>query len=513
MQRIAKVFSFILFVLVPFGIQARTFNFIDKTDIAQHLDKNLWFAGNNAAGISFSSLSDYNIVNSDFKYKNGDFSLMQEGKNSSVVSFDTQGAIKKGKFSLWGLFNYKLENINKSYFNTLLFNPFDERLLYNVADTVESTWNRQCYQMTFKASAPLMEDKLSLGMQVSYSDRIASKQNDPRAESYSYILDVKPSFVLKLGKIKIGGYALYSHLLERTAPTLSNGSEIQRVYMLRGLGNFINEIVGQSGLRTMYYFINSFGGGVQFAFNAPSVQMICDIGAVVNNSITRHGAINPRMIGNVAVFEYYTSFDFLYGKRFNNKISLRVNRHSSYGTEYTTIIDKDSGNWNIVSDAVMSTYEKTSVMLLWRKYIMHGDTRRWLLETNILWKDKRDRYLLPKSWLFYDNLKFTSIVKRHFNAGGSSLDLGGIFSLRKNILGEYVYSGSKSSSPPVRNWYTHDTKVLTSDYIRCGIDVDWTFPIKNAINFSIHSDVGTMYALCNRGMYIFDASCGISIIF
>ena len=205
--------------------------------------RTLWMASGNAAGLAVQAPQSFNLVEARYDREDGSWRPLQSGEHTANVQFDTQGARQIGAVRLWGHFRYNNVNEKESSFNTLLYNPYDERFLYTAADSVEGQWKKQSYEMEFKAAVPLGE-RLATGLHVHYADRIAAGQIDPRAESYHYAVTVKPGLVWKTGASRIGLNGLYAHTLERSTPSISNSQQIQKVYLMRGLGNFVGEQVG-----------------------------------------------------------------------------------------------------------------------------------------------------------------------------------------------------------------------------------------------------------------------------
>ena len=223
-------------------------------------EKALWLESGNSALMETSGKRTDNTAGLSYGFITGDHHLFQEPQSSHNVRFNTAGYATIGKIKLWGQFSYDNITDSGTRYNTLVYAPHDERFIYNVADTTLSDWKKQSYDMEFKMSAPLSQ-RLSGGLHIKYRDRIAAKQQDPRSESTVYEAEVSPSIACIIGSSHFIGFnVLYSRLLERSAPTLSNGSILQNVFVLKGLGNYTEDVVGSGGLYTMYYQGNSYGG-------------------------------------------------------------------------------------------------------------------------------------------------------------------------------------------------------------------------------------------------------------
>lgn len=498
-------------VLAPLTAQAQRDTVHDRSDIEWNFARTLWSAGGNAAGLHFAPLHKFNAVDASYAWRDGTFARRQEGTGQSTLRFDTQGALQAGKFQLWGRFAYHGNTVRSSSYNTLVYDPLDERFLYNVADTVDSRWKKQSYAMECKAALPLIPDRLAAGLHLEYSDRLAAKQNDPRSESYNYEITLKPSLAFRAERSVFGAYGRYSNLFERTTPTLSNGSEPQKVFVLKGLGNYINETVGQSGLGTMYYLSNAYGGGLSYGLDA-GVRLLADVGFTSHRTMVRQTATIPRKMGSTRVNALTASFQLLYGQDFNQKLTATFLRRDTDGTDYTTVWNTKEGIWEVASSAVTSTYATTAAGLAWEKRTFRQGVRRWSFRAALDWEDKQDTYLLPESRFSYDNLQLNAAARRNIQLSRSALEFGASACFRKNLAGGYSYSGSKSAAATVRDWYPHDARVMTSDFLCGGLCADWTFPTRKRLCISLHAEASVLGTL-KTGLNRLLSDTGISLIF
>ena len=108
--------------------------------------RTLWMASGNAAGLAVQAPETFNLVEARYDREDGSWRPLQSGEHTANVQFDTQGARQIGAVRLWGHFRYNNVNEKESSFNTLLYNPYDERFLYTAADSVEGQWKKQSYE-------------------------------------------------------------------------------------------------------------------------------------------------------------------------------------------------------------------------------------------------------------------------------------------------------------------------------------------------------------------------------
>ena len=447
-------------------------------------EKSLWFNSSNAAGIGVKDLQVYNTADLGYRFETGSYHRMQEGSDCGTLGFNTQGAAKVGNIQLWGQFSYDNITANGTRFNTLVFNPFDERFIYNAADPVVSQWKRQVYDMEFKLSAPLGK-KIFGGVHVRYSDRIAAKQQDPRAESTSYDVSVSPSLVFRVGNgSSLGVDLAYSHMLERSAPTLSNGSVLQNVYVLRGLGNFTEDMVGSGGLYTMYYTSDAFGGHIQYALDS-NLGLLVEAGGEYKPTGLRQDAVHPRDMGRANVLDLTFATQALFARgKFLHKFRLDALCRMTDGIEYSTKQVQGSG-WEVLAESIMSTYSTVSADLVYNCFVTEGGNDGsgsgagsggsfiWDFSGKASFFAKDDRYIAPASRFSYSGMSLTAGARRRIIFRRSTLDAGLDITAMKSFGGRYEYAGARSGSVPVNEWYPHDLNVLTADYIRSGITLSW----------------------------------------
>lgn len=497
----------LMLVFLPFVAGAQDDGYLAK-------EKSLWFNTSNAAGIGLKDLQVYNTADLGYLFESGSYHRMQEGSDCGTLNFNTQGATKVGKIQLWGQFSYDNITANGTRFNTLVFDPFDERFIYNVADPVESQWKRQAYDMEFKLSFPIGR-KLHGGLHARYYDRIAAKQNDPRAESTTYNVFVSPSLVFRMGNRSSLGVDLgYSHMLERSAPTLSNGSILQNVYVLRGLGNYTEDIVGSGGLYTMYYTCNAFGGHVQYALDS-DVGLIVEAGGEYKPTGLRQDAAHPRDMGraNVADMTFGSQLMFSRGK-FLHKFSLDALYRMTDGIEYSTKQIQGSG-WEVLAESIMSNYRTLSADLTYNCFVTEGsgegrtggkgslgngdESFLWDFMGKVSFLSKDDKYLSPASRFHYSGMSLTAGARRRFIFKRSTLDAGLDLTAMKSFGGGYEYSGVRSGSIPVNEWYPSDLNHLTADYLRAGLSLSWLHRTASSLSYGLTLTAAALTAGSGNG--------------
>ena len=423
-------------------------------------DHTLWFGSENAAGLAFRPLSTFNIVGFGFGYEDGAFHRYPTGEKVSDLDFDTRGALAIGKMQLWGHFRYDNITERGTRFNTVLFDPYDERQIFSVADPNLSDWKRQVYDMEFKAALPL-GDRFAAGLHLRYTDRLAAKQVDPRSESFKYSIELRPSLVWRIGKSALGISGAYSNMFERSVPVLSNTSEIQEVMLVRGLGNYVRDMVGSGGLSTIYYHCDSYGGALQYHFLG-NQEMLAEVSFLHHGTSTRESATQPFNMGSVAMNEISASVQFA---GYSSLLKAEFLYRDTEATEYTSVWNKSTGEWEVRTSALGSTYGTLRASLSGDRYFGHRDAMPyiWKLSGKAGWVSKTDRYMLPEASFEYSNLGFSASLQRLFGNGKVLWEASVEAGYKLNLAGAYNYTGMQKDGIPVKEWYPHDMEILSSN--------------------------------------------------
>lgn len=102
-------------------------------------------------------------------------------------------------------------------YNASLIDPLRGTPFF-IADTYKSKWINQLYDMTVKAAAPKLWDRLIFGIEATYQNGQGAKQHDPRPLVSLSKFEIKPGVTVTLGKHAIGAnYQYYSRREDGTA--------------------------------------------------------------------------------------------------------------------------------------------------------------------------------------------------------------------------------------------------------------------------------------------------------
>lgn len=391
-------------------------------------------------------------------------------------------------------------------YNTLVYDPSDELFLYGVADTTVSNWKRQAYLMEFKAAAPIVKDRLSAGLQLSYTDKIASKQNDPRSESFNYHIELYPSLTWRFAEAHVLGLAgFYSNAMERSVPTLSDTEFNRTVYMLRGLGNYNLESVGSGGVQTMFFRINSAGGYLQYSWGSSA---FVQAGMKYSISELTHSATLPRPLGQSAIMDFFSDGSFMILGKDIHKLSYSALYRSTSGTEYSTKTVAGEG-WQIADKSVMSNYSTFDASARYDCFLMDGGNDwKWNISADAEFAMKSDMYLAPVSEYRWSQASANLSAIRNFKLRGSSIKAGISLSSIIGLGGAYSYSGAHPDSPLATDWYPSDLAIRQASMFGGSFSVDYGLPIRD-MEIHLFGTAGTLQGNFSRNIF----SAGLHLVF
>lgn len=494
--------ALLLLALIPCILSAQEVS--DRSKLNLSLLRAPWAAASNAAGLAFSPLAEFNTLGVQYELQDGDARPMQTGTRVSDIRFDTQGSRQIGKMQVWGRFRYDNISDTGSSFNTLLYDPFDERFMYTAADTVAGKWKKQSYDMQFKAAMPISES-FAAGLHVRYTDRIAAAQIDPRAESYHYCVNVKPSLVWKVGSSTVGLSGQYANTFERSTPSISNSQEIQKVFLMRGLGNWVGEQVGGSGLGTMYFRCNTWGGALQYGFKG-GCDLFSELSWAHHSTAVTESPTQPKPHGSTVRNEYaLRSGAILENGVTLHRIALDASLSFTRGIEPTAMWNTATGCWEVQAELEQCLLRTAGATLAYHLYRLEEARYRAHWYAELGFEDKADSYATPASVFAYDNVLAAVGTERRFALGHGSLLAGATVKGAKNVHAEYSYTGHRAGTAPVRELYPHNLAVFAADRIQGTISAEYAFPVSSGASLafclegsgtaSFSKDYGTLHRL------------------
>ncbi|MDD2293542.1 MAG: hypothetical protein PHD07_04940 [Bacteroidales bacterium] len=440
----------------------------------------LWFNTSNAAGMIVTPLNNYNTLSVGYNVKNGEYRLQQEG-NQQALKINTSGATNLGKARLWGEFTYQNITETDTRYNTTMLDVVPD-MPYFVGDPNISYWKKQSYNMSVKAASPVLWDLVAFGASANYFTKNGAKQIDPRSESFKYGISVEPAVVFTLGtKHSIGLTFLYLNSFERTVPVNSNNQQDQIAYIMRGVGNYTDGVVGSlSGMGTFYYKTNKIGTSLQYNFNGDRSALLAEVKSSFQVVDVFQTPTKPRRMGTTAQMLMGGNIQYINnGDDFTSKVTLDGYHKNNNGIEYIQEIDAtyEVQQWVTIAKFIRSRYVFNAATLKFDLYRNSDEGYDWMAGAQGIFSDRTDEYILPHSTFTAKNVYGELFGKKNIMAGDNSVLIGINAGYNFNLGGGYDYNGAEPTSKVVKDLYERDNAILCANYYQVGLDIKASFPI------------------------------------
>ena len=433
-----------------------------------------WFNSANAAGLSVDPLNIYHELMFGYGIGRGEFRLQPEG-NTNILDIATSGAAKLGRGFVWGSFDYKNTSAKDTRFNTMTLNLEDD-LPFIVSDANVSPWKKQRYDMSFKAATPLVADLVAFGVSANYFTESGAKQVDPRCTDYEYGITVEPALAFNFGGHTVGLSGLYRNGGVREVPVNSNSQQDQVAYILRGLGNYTDAVVGSlSGISTFYYKRNLYGGSLQYGFGGSGLKLLAEGGYSYQMVDAFQTPTKPQRMGSTIQQKIHGQAQIIAESDVVlSKVTVEGFRRTTEGVEFLQELGVE---WQTIDKYIRSNYELWHLAMGY-DFFRKGDAGySWMAGVKAAYDEHNDKYILPASEMAYKNVTGELYAKKNILIGDVSVlgTLRGAY--RKNLSGVYNYGGAEPNSVIVKEFYDKDFAYKTADCWKAGAALNVAFPI------------------------------------
>ena len=311
----------------------------------------------NAADMEYASAyggHDYGLASVGAKFQSGNFHKAQDAADKTGIFFDAEGERQVGIFRLKGDFRFtqSFENGVK-YAST--FDPL-RAMPYVIADSTGGNWQKQHYDMWADMSVPIVKGRLYGGFGVDIEVGRGAKKVDPRPQAGMCRIELKPSLSFSFAPgFSVSAGFIYSLYRESSNLILYDSSVPQKLYLLKGLGQYTYEIFGSTE-RERKYEGNTLGGTVDLRYTDELGTL--SIYGEYRNGLEKVLDIDynkPHHRGNYYTHDFRTGCDVsipMYG-HYRNGLGLKIEysglRHS--GREFVQHFDSSSDVNGWVTDS------------------------------------------------------------------------------------------------------------------------------------------------------------------
>ncbi len=458
-------------------------------------EQKLWFHSSNAAGAALDNLQNYSLVNIGYDMTKGDFHRPQQGAEEKSILVGCEGFLNLNSAYAWGEFNFEQRNIYDASFNASITDPY-RGMPFFMADTHQSEWRNQYYDMKFRVGTPFYWDRLAIGVEGKYKASLAAKQLDPRVDTRYFQLDINPGVVYKIDdRNSIGANFQFCSLKEDSRMENINVTVAQTYYILYGLG-VASEQIGDG--ERLDYHGTKLGGGLQYNYRSQGINLLAsvDYSRRVENFDRSPDVPKKEASVNDHIWEAALTAH-LTGKNWSNFLTLKGKFRDMDGIQYVSTYDNTDSfqGWVDIYHSVRSTYKTTRLSADYSLLRNRDAEYAWRVDAGVDYVKQDDKYILPASSMDSENL-YMHLTARYNAKLGNQLRRRLLVSLNggynNNLSGEYVYGGANPEYPTVTGLTEMDEAYLTTDYYRLGASAEYSqqFSRTQKMNFFARASFG-----------------------
>ena len=476
----------------------------------------LWLNSQNASGMVFDDATAFSNVHANYNLQNGNFHRPQEGKKESTIGVSSEGFMNLKNALVWGSFSFQQKNLTDAGYNASITDPF-RGMPYYIIDEHQSNWRNQYYDLRFRASTPLMNNRWALGVEGIYQASLAAKQRDPRVDTRFYTLKIVPGISYQMNDAhRIGLSLRYESIKEDSRMENENSDVDQKYYILYGLGTAVQGI--GSGRVTNYYG-DRIGGALQYNFQSPTWNVLLEGSYDIRSEIVEQSFTSPKKDAGVKEKTLrFSGTAYQQGENYSHYLKASYTNRQMDGIQYISKYDNTESldGWEVLYKSIRSTYDTQIASLDYALMRNRGNEYNWKLEAGIAYGKQNDEYILPNSWKNSENIFVNLGGKKNFVVGSkmnNRLLLDIHVAYKKNLSGEYRYGGSHADYLSVTRLETADANYLNSDWNRIGASLTYSQLVKadSKTNFFVKAAfdrVGTKdFNFDNRNYFSFSAGC------
>ncbi|MEG1585720.1 MAG: hypothetical protein RR346_02475 [Bacteroidales bacterium] len=302
--------------------------------------------------ISFAKIQSFSSLQLNYTGEYGDYHLVQEAGKISKYGFYAEGALPVKQVYLSGGFRFSQDDKKEIRFTSLL-DPF-RGTPYQLADSTRSNWKIQNYNMWAKLASELIKNRLSAGLGITLDVARGAKMIDPRPRTNNSNITLQPALTLLLGKHTIGLGGNFVRFRELVDLMLYNSAEPQKIYVLKGIGQYTYDIFSITE-RERRYNGNGAGAMMSYGFTNNHVCLLAEANYLnYSEEVSDIEYSKPRLRGRYYKDQYQLKVNAQYKKdRILHILKLTYTESDHSGREIIQIFNSDPNvnNWQTDSEA------------------------------------------------------------------------------------------------------------------------------------------------------------------
>lgn len=491
------------------GISAQTED--NKEESIAQLDlyqrENFAFDRSDASALALGQWKSYSNIYVGINYKDGTFHRPQQSSSATDYLFSAEGALKMGEYRIAGGFALE-QSYNKNVRFNSIIDPY-RGTPYILADSTGGNWQKQSYALWAKGASPFFYNLVSVGLDLQLNVDRGSKKIDPRPQSNVNSISVAPSVTLKQNDFSLGAYIRYRRFRENSNLILYNTSEPQKIYMLKGMGQYVYDIFSNNE-RERKYQGDGLGYGLTFGVNKEhtSMDVYMDYANYTEDAMDIESN-KPRERGRLYETRYTGGTHInIYSERAKHLIAASYFWQERSGREIIQIFNSSPtvNAWQTDSEAPRRSVNKQTAVKGSYSLFLFGNNRSkekddylWRFDLEANYETYSDTYKVMDSYLKYASCHLEAGAARNFALKGNN-------SLLIHVNGGYHSPSDKSFNYTERETVDQtiaqgliypDRDILWSSYYTIGGDVTFSHQLAKSGTLYLRAGYQTLQAQHN----------------
>ncbi len=453
-------------------------------------EHNLWFQTKNAAGTAYDNTRQFSNIIVDYDMEDGDFKRPQQGEQDKTLSVSSEGFLNLKNAYVWGQFIFQHEDVKDASYNASITDPFRGMPYYVTDDYSDSKWRNQFYDLHFRASTPVINNWLTLGIDGTYKASIAAKQRDPSTDTRFYTLQLIPSATFAFDENnRVGVNVGYSSIKEDVYMDNTYTYLYQAYWTHYGLG--VSTYGYSSGGPSINYYGHRWETAVQYQHQSGAWNLLLEgkYSKKVENADNSYSmprkqfAVKDQTIdvNGTAIHE---------GEDYTHSLKAAWGYRHIDGIQYINQRDNTEAQqgWIDLHHDIRSTYVTHTASFKYGIMRNRGDEYNWRVDASVAYVGFSDEYLLPNSTKDSRNLFVDLEAKKNFKVGdrlNNRLLLAVKGGLRNAMSGEYRYGGTHEDYPTIAMEQA-DEDYLTSDAWHVGGSLTYSQQVKENQKLNVY---------------------------
>ena len=453
-------------------------------------EHNLWFQTKNAAGTVYDNTRQFSNIIVNYDMEDGDFKRPQQGEKDKTLSVSSEGFLDLKNAYVWGQFIFQHEDVKDASYNASITDPFRGMSYYTIDNYNDSKWRNQFYDLHFRASTPVINNWLTLGIDGTYKASIAAKQRDPSVDTRFYTLQLIPSATFAFNeKNRAGVHVGYASIKEDSYMNNTYTYLNQPYWTTYGLG-VSTYGYGYSG-PTVNYFGHIWEAGVQYQHQDDVWNILLEgkYAKRVENAENSFSTPRKQFAAKDQKIDVIGTI-LREGEDYTHSLKAAWGYRHIDGIQYINERDNTEAQqgWIDLHHDIRSTYVTRSASLKYGIMKNRGDEYSWRVDASLAYVGQKDEYILPHSTKDSKNLFIDLEAKKNFKVGDKLnnrllLAVGG--GLRNAMSGSYQYGGTHEDYPSI-TMEAADEAYLTSDAWHVGGSLTYSQQLKEDKKMNIY---------------------------